>query len=240
MGSPVFKFKQFQINQSQCAMKITSDACVFGAYIDLSGAKKLLDIGTGTGLLSLMAAQRSKAEIHAVEIDQLAFEQTTQNFADSPWKQQIISHQGSIQSLIETRSEQFAGQFDTIITNPPFYSEAIKSKDKDKRNAWHDESLTYQELLDASKKCLQKDGTLHVLIPTDRLDEYLRACRSLELFPVKICNMKPFEHSDSHRVIISCKTCEMVVDSSELIIYRGHQDFSKEVRELLSPYFLDV
>ncbi|MET4758482.1 tRNA1(Val) (adenine(37)-N6)-methyltransferase [Endozoicomonas sp. NE40] len=146
-----FQFKQFRVDQDQCAMKVTMDACLFGALVDVEESQRILDIGTGTGLLSLMAAQRSSAHIDAVELDDDAARQARQNVAQSPWSDRITVTQSAIQ--------QFFGApdgYDTIICNPPFFENSLKAANDKRTMARHTESLSFSDLVQATSRLLHK------------------------------------------------------------------------------------
>ena len=163
-----FQFKQFRIEQDRCAMKVCTDACTFGAWAELSDAKRILDIGTGTGLLALMAAQRNPvATIDAVEIEADAAQQAEGNFQASPFSNRIHLFQTAIQDFEPTE------RYDTILVNPPFYQNDLRSSEPKTNQAQHALSLTFDELLFAVTRLLKKDGTWHILLPLEegkRLD----------------------------------------------------------------------
>ena len=138
MANQYFQFKQFTVQQDACAMKVTTDACLFGAWVanringlDLKG-KHFLDIGTGTGLLSLMVAQQTDASIDAVEIETAAANQAQENFEQSPWNNKLFLHNSSIQTFIPQH------KYDFIFTNPPFFFNDLKSKNHARNIALHD------------------------------------------------------------------------------------------------------
>jgi tRNA1Val (adenine37-N6)-methyltransferase len=157
-----FQFKQFTVQQDRCAMKVCTDACVFGAWAGAGKAKRILDIGTGTGLLSLMAAQRNyQACIDAVEIDSEAAAQARENAAGSPFAERIEVHQSPIQDFDPPY------RYQSIVINPPFFQADLRSPDARINQAHHAESLTFPELLTAVARLLGVGGTWHVLLPPD-------------------------------------------------------------------------
>ena len=157
-----FQFKQFTVQQDRCAMKVCTDACVFGAWAGTLGAKRMLDIGTGTGLLALMAAQRNQeAYIDAAEIDSEASEQARGNIERSPFAERIKVHQTPIQDFLPPH------RYDTILVNPPFFQADLRSPDARINQAHHAGSLTFSELLSAVARLLEVGGTWHVLLPPD-------------------------------------------------------------------------
>lgn len=172
MANPFFKFKQFTIHQEHCSMKVCTDACLFGAWVAnaaaTKNAKNILDIGTGTGLLSLMLAQASNQEeatITAVEIDAAAASEAASNIAATPWKDRIKLIHTSIQQYTAAMS---AEQMDLIITNPPFYEGDLNSPDTKKNIAAHSTELPWSALLQSVGHLLQQEGHFFALVPTLR------------------------------------------------------------------------
>lgn len=161
MANPFFKFKQFTIFQDQCAMKVCTDACIFGASIEVKDAKRILDIGTGTGLLSLMLAQRSEAEIVAVEIDENAFHQAKFNIEQSPWGSKISLFHTDIQTFSKNSDEKF----DLVVSNPPFFQNHLKSYTNSKNKAKHNDTLTLEELASSINAVLSGNGEAIILLP---------------------------------------------------------------------------
>jgi tRNA1Val (adenine37-N6)-methyltransferase len=232
-----FQFKQFKVNQDKSAMKVCTDACVFGACAEVENAEKILDIGAGTGLLSLMAAQRNQsAKISAVELEDGAFAQASENVENSPFKSQITILHSAIQDFNPD------GKFDCIITNPPFFQSDLKSPDLRINQAHHSESLTFDDLLAAIDRLLEPDGTWNVLLPVDEGIVFQNKAektgwymiRKLTLFHQK--NKKPF------RLLMSFKHSEVAGNrlvTSELFIYEEDgKTYHPQFRELLKDYYL--
>src|SRR5258705_6346666 len=149
MANSYFKFKQFTIHQDRCAMKVTTDACLFGAWVAIEAGilesedGSILDIGAGTGLLSLMLAQKTNVSIDSVEIDEAAAKQARENADASPWKERIFVMPGDAKYMAYTLCKNF----DIIISNPPFYENELASPDHHKNIAHHDGGLLLDELL---------------------------------------------------------------------------------------------
>jgi tRNA1Val (adenine37-N6)-methyltransferase len=161
VANDYFQFKQFRIHQDQCAMKVCTDSCVLGAWAPVAQAEAILDIGAGTGLLSLMAAQRSAAHITAVEIDARAARQARENMAASPWADRIRVLNQSLQDF-EKGNDQL---FDLILCNPPFYKASHKSPDEARNVAMHSHELSFEEILHFCLRFLPPAGTLYMLLP---------------------------------------------------------------------------
>lgn len=157
-----FHFKQFRVEQDRCVMKVCTDACAFGAWADVSDAKRILDIGTGTGLLALMAAQRNPEALNdAVEIDKEAAQQAGENFQNSPFSSRINIFNSAIQNFIP------GYQYDAILVNPPFFQNDLRSPDPKINQAHHAVNLTFDELLESVNKLLTNEGIWHILLPLE-------------------------------------------------------------------------
>jgi len=185
MSDYLFRFKQFSVAQDRCAMKIGMDACVFGSWF--KAGNHILDVGTGTGILSLMAAQRfPDALITAVEIDVAAFSQASENFRHSPWSSRLKTIHTSFLNVEEN------AHFDHIISNPPYFNNAIKSQQEQRDLARHDESLSIEGLIVKAKSLLKSNGKLSVIFPSDdkrlpqsALDQGFFVRRKCQLIPTR-------------------------------------------------------
>ncbi|MCC9167158.1 tRNA1(Val) (adenine(37)-N6)-methyltransferase [Pontibacter harenae] len=161
MANTYFQFKQFRVEQDKCAMKVCTDSCVFGAYVEVAQAQTILDIGTGTGLLALMVAQRSEASVDAVEINAEAQMQARENFASSSWAERLKLHAVSLQEYAQYSQQQY----DVILSNPPFFLSSLKSGDAAKNAAKHTGELLFEDILNFAQKHLTPAGKLYILLP---------------------------------------------------------------------------
>ncbi|WP_149244519.1 methyltransferase [Dyadobacter sp. 32] len=160
--NPFFRFKQFTVKQDLCAMKVCTDACVLGAWADVSAAESILDIGTGTGLLALMIAQRNlTARIDAVELDDGAVDQAVENVGQSPFANRVQVVKSAIQAY------QPEVRYDCIVSNPPFFQSDLRSPKASKNIAHHAELLTFDDLLSAIGRLITPSGTFIILLPVD-------------------------------------------------------------------------
>ena len=163
MSNDWFRFEKFLVKQDRCAMKVGTDALLLGAWCNLHSCKRILDIGTGTGIIALMCAQRSKARISGVEIDPSAADQASENFSDSPWSKRLEIIQGDIRENLK-----MAKDYDLIVSNPPYFKDSLPGKNPGRNIARHEESLPLNELIDSAKKMMSKNGKLSLILPLDR------------------------------------------------------------------------
>ncbi len=222
-------------------MKVTTDACLFGAWAaeeiksKNSKVKTLLDIGTGTGLLPLMIAQIIPgAKIDSIEIDKDSFEQAAENIAASPWPGRI--------NIIHADARNFSCEYkyDIIISNPPFYEKELKSEDKKKNIAHHGNDLSLRELLLIIQKYLAADGTFYLLLPYKRNEEIKKLIMKNDLFIQQIVFVKQSARHDNFRIMISgklntTKSSETLID--EIVIKDGSDNYTQQFITLLKGYY---
>jgi len=240
MSNTYFQFKQFTVHQDKTAMKVTTDACLFGAWVAGSqqpGASSLLDIGTGTGLLALMLAQENNSSINAIEIDKDAFEQASANVATSPWKERIQVIHG------DAKAFAFPGKYDAIISNPPFYEKELKGDDTKKNTAHHDEGLLLPELLKIIKDLLEPNGHFYLLLPYKRNEEVRKLLVEQELVLEQITFVKQTVNHDYFRMMIAGKLntaelTETLID--EIAIKDEKGDYTPAFKALLKDYYLHL
>lgn len=229
-----FQFRQFRVDQGQCAMKVTLDACLFGASIEVSDSKRILDIGTGTGLLSLMAAQRCNAKIDAVELDVDAMQQAKENFRQSPWRERLNVIHSAVQDLPETDE-----LYDTIICNPPFFDNALKAPDVQRNMARHTCSLSFDDLARAIDKQLMKSGNAWLLLPTVSTPLFLEAIRfypKLQFRKQISVRSKPSRKDHRHFLAIT-KQGHATTEYESFSIHTKSGEYSEAVKKRLSEYY---
>lgn len=185
MSNPYFQFKQFTVWHDKCAMKVGTDGVLLGAWASVQNAHKILDVGTGTGLVALMLAQRSlpDADIIALEIDGAAAGQARENVTRSPWKERV--------EVVQTdfRDYQSSDKFDVIVSNPPYFVDSLECPDQQRNAARHNGSLTYEELLEGVVGLLAEDGTFTIVIPTDVADRVKMIAATKNLYAVRQLNV---------------------------------------------------
>jgi tRNA1Val (adenine37-N6)-methyltransferase len=234
MSNSYFQFKQFRIQQDKTAMKVCTDSCILGAYAPVAYAGQILDIGTGTGLLALMVAQRSQAQIDAVEIDKAAASQATDNVAASPFHDRIRVHSSSIQAY----SVRCRKKYDVIITNPPFFSNHLKSQDLRHNVALHNESLQLPELAIIVSYLLDKDGSFIVMLPVHETYLLETAAEEVKLYPYEKLHILQKYKGRQLRIITSFAFNPRPCVEKTLYIKTTEGTYSQDFISLLQPYYL--
>ncbi len=228
----MFQFKQFTIHQDKCAMKVSTDACILGAYAPVTSAKHILDIGTGTGLLALMMAQRSTALIDAVELDQYAFEQAYSNVRQSMFSHRINLHQGDIQTFAP------AHLYDCIVSNPPFYQNHLKSDKRAKNMAHHTDTLSFEALLTSVWRLLDEQGIFVVLLPDYEMGLLRKLCEAKGLFLQQSLCIRHRAGSKILRKIGVFRKQKQAFITEELHIKDAQEQYTEAFKALLQAYYL--
>lgn len=231
-----FSFKKFTIHQDQTAMKVTTDACILGAYTTVDKTEKILDIGTGTGLVAMMLAQRTDAQIDAVEIDINAYNQAHCNIQESIFKEQISVFNTSIQSFAEHLEHQ--NQYDLIVSNPPFFQNHLKSETVSRNNSLHTDTLSFEDLLDAVLRLLSPNGTFVVLLPAYESSVFEQLSVSKELYQHKKLTIRHRKGSKILRIITTFGRIKKEILNQELIIKNPDESYSTDFQSLLKEYYL--
>jgi len=231
-----FNFKQFTINQERCAFKVGTDGVLLGARADVTGARKILDIGTGTGLIALMLAQRSDAEITAIEPDRQSFEQACMNAGRSRWSERISVVHTDFQSYDPGES-----RFDLIVTNPPYFTGSLKNPDKVKAAARHDISLTYNDLSDGVLRLMDEKGRFTIILPSNEGNIFKDRARDYGLKCNKILKIKPLPSSPVKRLILTFSRVQHdIIEEEELVIENGRRrEFTDDYKNLTRDFYLD-
>ena len=239
MPNTYFQFKQFRIDQERSGMKVTTDGCLFGAwvarYIQQFGeqAKHILDIGTGTGLLSLMIAQTTgESQIDAIEINKSAFEEANYNFHQSPWSDQVSCHHTSLQNFQPDKKYQH------IVCNPPFFKDNLKGNQTNKNQALHNDHLPMEDLVDGINRLLADDGEVFILYPEMEMSHFSELMKAQGfLFNVKVI-VRNTRNSSPIRVIAMFSKKASKTTTTEIIIKEENGSYSFGFGELLEPYYL--
>lgn len=239
MPNSYFRFKQFIIQHDRCAMKVTTDSCIFGAWAareikkEEAKVKNVLDIGAGTALLSLMIAQRNEVEIDAVEIDEETSIQAKDNVEASSWKNRVAVFNKDILSF------QPGKKYDCIISNPPFYENELASGIRKKNIAHHSEQLTISEVLQVIKIHLKEDGLFFLMYPFKRGKEIEKLLLQNELHVSNSVILCQSEKHSPFRVLVSGSNSKKNSShTTTLSIWDEHQQYTGSFTDLLRDYYL--
>lgn len=234
MANQYFKFKQFNINQDKCAMKVGTDGVLLGAWVSLNKEQAILDIGAGTGLISLMLAQRTNARIDAIEIDYNAYLQALDNVKHSPWANQINIYNQPLQEFRTNR------MYDLVITNPPYFSNSQVNPLPNKSKARHDNFLKQEDILAACKKLLPEDGKLALILPFKEGIYFIEKAASKSLFCIRKTYVKPTPSKSPKRLLLELAwKKEPLIENYITIENNKRHDYTKEYIELTKDFYLN-
>ena len=234
-----FQFKQFAVNQDQCAMKIGTDGVLLGAWVPIdTRPNSILDIGTGTGIIALMLAQRCDAQqIDALEIDENAYEQAVDNFESSPWSDRLFCFHAGLDEFVEEPEDEY----DLIVSNPPFYVEDYRSDNAQRDLARFQEAMPFEYLVEAAALLLSENGVFAVIIPFKEEEKFLELAKEYELFPIKITRVKGTHETQIVRSLLAFRRYEMaVLTADELVIEINRHEYTYDYIALTKDFYLKM
>ena len=237
MANSYFRFKQFIINQDRCAMKVGTDGCLLGAWADLSNSCNILDVGCGSGLIALMVAQRCfRAAVTGVELDKDAALQACENVAASPWSERIkILHEDFLKYSPTEK-------FDTILSNPPYFTSSMKCPDDKRTKARHDDSLSSGDFLTHAHKLLLDGGKISVVIPAEQKPVWTAQAEAIGLYLTKVAYIHTRPTIPPKRVLLeftkNSNTKE--VCETKFTLENEPGKYSEEAIKLLQPFYLKL
>lgn len=250
MPNDWFQFKQFKIEQDLCAMKVSTDACIQGAWaagwLELNHPAvglKILDIGAGTGLLSLMLVQLNpESSVDAIEINDDAFLQAKQNFSSSPWGNKLTAYHYNLNDyLVKSEDARGSKLYDFIICNPPFFHNHLQAQQKARNDARHSISLSKEELGHAVSVLLQEQGFFCVMYPQTEWSDWLQISNDHNLYPLITIEVKPKASMAPNRIIgLFTKKDNQRSETETLVIYEGDKNYTEQFKALLQPYYLSL
>lgn len=230
-----FQFKQFRIIQEKAAMKVGTDAVLLGAWADLSGAQKILDIGTGTGVIALMIAQRSDAKITAIEIEKNAAAEAAENVRNSPWSKRISVENTSFQKF----AEESQNKYDCIVSNPPYFDNNLKSADKNLAMARHNDLLPLADLAEGTSKLLLESGKLSLILPVETALKFLELAAAYNLHLVRLTEVSHTPLSKAHRYLLEFSKKRMPLKRNILSIKtEDGLDYSPAYKSITRHFYL--
>lgn len=245
MPNKPFVFKQFSVNQDKCAMKIGTDGVLLAAWTSLEKKPySILDIGAGTGVLSLMLAQRSHAEIiDAIEIDDHAYEQCVDNFEQSPWGDRLFCYHAALEEF----ADEIDDRYDLIVSNPPFYSEDYKTDNKQRDLARFQDAMPFDHLIESVSKLLSEDGIFSVIIPYKEEEKLIYLASNFKLIPNRILHIKGTPTSEIKRSLIEFSLLNMpagrqgsAIKMDRLIIETSRHQYTEDYTNLTKDFYLKM
>lgn len=236
MSNSYFQFKQFRVEQDKCAMKVSTDACIQGAWTPIDDSvKKILDIGTGTGLLSLMLAQRNVSVIiDAIEIDEQAATQAKENIAASPWQDRINVIQA------DATTYTFSNKYDLVICNPPFFQNSLLGPNEGRNIARHTLSLSYEDMFTIFEKCLNTDGRASIMLPYTEHKQWEALLKSRGWYIIHRLLIQAKENTNAIRVISICSRINSPSKDEILAVRKNTTEYTDEFNRLLAPFYLHL
>lgn len=245
MKDSIFRFKQFSVHNELSGLKVGTDGVLLGAAATIPQVcHNILDIGTGTGLIALMLAQRtqgaaaSKSEmdsslphITGIDIDPEAFRESALNFSESPWASRLAPICCSLQDF-ELRS------WDMIVSNPPFFENSLKAPDAQRSNARHTDTLSYRDIVSFASRALSSDGILSMILPSDLEMPLVRYAASFGLHPVRILSVRTTAAKAPKRMIIELTRREQCSPLRENLVMLSDGEYTDQFRELTSAFYL--
>jgi len=235
MSNTWFQFKQFRIEQHRSALKVGTDGVLLGAWCGVTGTKRILDVGTGTGVIALMLAQRSEAEVTAVEISEGAWLDARHNFQNSPWSERLALYSGDFNNF----QESHVLSFDLVVCNPPFFKKSMKSSDPASSIARHDISLSFEQLIISAKKLLTDHGRLSVILPIEALDDFRETARLTGFYLYRKTLVIPMTGKMPKRVLLEFSVSVVYPTIDELVILDGKDKYADRYVELTREFYLN-
>lgn len=234
-----FAFKQFTVRQDHQVFPVGTDACLLASITDQSHTKNLLEIGCGTGVVSLMLAQRFPlTRITAIDINPFAVDLAQQNFDNSPWHDRLNAKHVSMKSFYQTSKKQF----DSIIANPPFFKSSIKNSNTNRALARHDVEFSLKTFIVQGINHLSVNGKITLILPQNRREEYLEILQDHKIKECSVTHIKPFAHKSANRFISEASA--VLLDQEpiiqDLILYNKPKEYSEQVQQLLRPFYLKL
>ncbi|WP_195374221.1 MULTISPECIES: methyltransferase [Parabacteroides] len=238
MANPYFRFKKFIIYHDKCAMKVGTDAVLLGAWAETTQCKNILDIGTGTGIIALMLAQRSSAEIDAIDIDKDAYIQATENAIASPFVERIKVIHSSCTDFVMSNPQK---KYDLIVSNPPYFINSLKCPDNKRTVARHTDTLRLPDLIREVRTLLSPTGRIALVLPHEQLDEVRELASTNHLYIYRQTDVIPVPGAQPKRLLIELSVTEENIKKRDtLIIEEARHQYTPEYIALTKEFYLKM
>lgn len=235
MSNQIFFFKQFSVNQDRCAMKVSTDAVLLGAWVNTDTPENILDIGTGTGIIALMMAQRSTTLIDAIDIDENACTQAKENFEASKWGNRINIHYCSFQDFILSTPKRYS----LIVSNPPYFVDSSKSPEEARSKARHTDTLPFHELIEGVKQLLLPEGKFCVIFPLKEGELFKGMAEKTGFYLTKLTRIKTTTEKIEKRLLMQFEFNSNPLFENSIIIEKDERhSYTEEYKELTKDYYL--
>jgi tRNA1Val (adenine37-N6)-methyltransferase len=236
MSHQTFVFKKFSINQHKSAHKVGTDGVLIGAWAEVSDAKNILDVGTGTGIIALMMAQKSHAQVDAIDIEQGSYEQAKENATYSVWANRIKVYHTTLQDFAKSVHKKY----DVIITNPPYFVDSSKAPDEDRSHARHTDLLPFKELIRGVFSVLNTTGKFYIILPTKEALDFKMLAEKEDLYLVKLLRVKTKSTNDiekRHMMLFKFNQ-EPFTEETISIENEGRHNYTNEYKKLTGDFYL--
>ncbi len=231
-----FQFKQFSVEDNTSTMKVGTDAVLLGAWTNVQNAKNILEIGTGSGVISIMLAQRSEVKIEAIDIDKNSVDQASDNFKNSPWDKHLSAKHFSLKEfMIENKN-----RYDLIISNPPFFIDSLKSPNKNKTRSKHTDELSYSDLIRGLIHFLSPQGRACIILPYNESKSFINLARIEKLYLNKQLLIKPKKDKVANRVLMEFSFKKVSLNETKIYLREIDNSFSDEYKNLSKDYYLNL
>lgn len=236
MSKQAFAFKKFTVRQDRSAHKVGTDAVILGSWAYTDDAHTILDIGTGTGIIALMMAQKSNAVIDAVDIEESSYGEAKENFTRSPWSERLHAFHASFQNFAAASHKKY----DLVITNPPYFVDSYKAPDEERNNARHNDVLPFTDLIDGVKKILSLQGYFYIILPTKEALDFTLLATKNGLFLNRLLKVKTKSTSDTdkRRVMLFTFNNSGYKEETISIEHDDHHEYTAEYKAMTKQFYL--
>ena len=230
----IFRFQQFSVIQKQSAMKVCTDAVLFAAMAPVNKGDRVLDIGAGTGVLSLMVAQLGAKQVTAVELTQASYEEAQLNFGNSPWADRLEAVHQDIQGF----ASSIGHQYDLVICNPPFFENHGKTTDSLRKVARHNDELPFADLIKSADQLLSRQGLFYLLLPVHAVEKFVEAALVAGFYLSKQTDFRGYSHNNAKVSALTFSRTDLVFSRTLMTIYQSHRLYSQDSEYYLSAFLL--